>query len=224
MSAYAHFHADCEVVSKPALDDLVEVVTRSARRGLLIIDYEWDSLEPLARVPSLEILKIQTPGRLKSLSGIGGLTALRVLLIAPPPSWDGSGRRIEVESFRPLQALRRLEQLQLLSVRPADLDLTPIASMRHLKDVHIAGVPEFTLEDYAKLAAALPNATGRSLQPYVAVNGVGFCRRCRGRTVLLPVRRRARGAGCVRRATRPGWRSTSNSGSGAKRRRRLGDT
>jgi len=48
-------------------------------------------------------------------------------------------------SVRPLRALQSLEKLVLLSVRPGDLDLAPIAAMQQLKELHLAGVPEFTL-------------------------------------------------------------------------------
>src|SRR5262249_25736497 len=120
-----------------------------------------------------------------TFDGLQTLTNLRELSVTTPPSWDGSHRCIEIDSYAPVQALTRLERLHLLGVRPHDLDLARVATMRQLKDLHIAGVPEFTLEHYAKLSASLPTTTGRSLQPFTEVEGVGFCTECFGRTVLL---------------------------------------
>src|SRR5262245_30962276 len=182
---YAAFHDDCETLSKPTLEDLRSVAADGTPQGLLILDYPWDSLEPLALFPDLGILKIQSAGTLHTLSGVEALARLRTLFVSPPPSWDGSRRCIEVDSYRPLRSLAHLERLTLLSVGPRDLDLAPIAEMRRLRDRHVAGVPEFGLEHYARLAAALPETSGRCLQPYTRIEGIGFCKRCQGRTVLL---------------------------------------
>ena len=92
---------------------------------------------------------------------------------------------IDVASYAPLAALTALERLVLTAVRPRDLDLSAIARMTHLRELDISGVPEFTVEDYAKLAAALPRTEGRCLQPYIQIKGVGFCRKCKGPQVLL---------------------------------------
>jgi len=70
-------------------------------------------------------------------------------------------------------------------VRPADLDLSSIATMRQLRELEIGGVKEFTLEQFARLAAALPNARGRTLQPYTHIPGWTPCQRCHGEVVML---------------------------------------
>jgi hypothetical protein len=185
MAPYAAFTDDVHVMTKPALEDLRGLAGEPGGRRLLIFDYPWESFEPLAALPELEILKIQSGGTLRRFDGLASLSRLRALVVSPPPSWDGSGRCLEVDSYRPLGALAVLEKLSLTSVRPRDLDLAPIAAMKHLKDVHIAGVPEFTLEHYARLSAALPETEGRCLQPYTRIEGVGFCKRCNRGTVLL---------------------------------------
>jgi hypothetical protein len=79
----------------------------------------------------------------------------------------------------------RLERLVLLGVRPRDLDLSAVMRMQHRREVEVSGVPEFTVEHYARMAVALPGATGRCLQPYVEIPGVGICKKCNGRQVLL---------------------------------------
>ena len=57
--------------------------------------------------------------------------------------------------------------------------------MAQLVEIHVAGVPEFTLPQYASLAAALPTTEGRCLQPYVRIEGIGICKRCSGQMVTL---------------------------------------
>lgn len=181
---YAALLEDGEVLTKPTREALGQLAAL-APRSLMIFDYEFDSLQPLARFAALESLKISNPMRLSSLSGAAQLDELRVLVLAPPHSWDGSGRCIEVESYRPLAGLTKLERLVLHAVRPQDRDLSPIAGMRHLRELELHGVPEFTVEHYARLAAALPTTAGSCLQPYVQLQGIGFCGKCSGRTVLL---------------------------------------
>ena len=178
---YAALLEDGEVLKRPTRDVLGQLAEKSPR-SVMIFDYEPDSLEPLAMLTHLESLKINNPMNLERLTGVGALTELRVLVLAPPMS---AKRRIEVESYQPLTALAKLERLMLHWVRPRDLDLAPIAGMRHLRELEVTGVPEFTIEHYARLSAALPTTTGRCLQPYFQIQGVGLCRRCRGRTVLL---------------------------------------
>jgi hypothetical protein len=106
-------------------------------------------------------------------------------MLSTPTGSDGSGRVIEVPSYSALTSLTALERLMLLGVRPADLDLSSIAAMRHLHEVEISGVKEFTLEQFAGLAAALPHARGRTLQPCAHIPGWTPCQRCGGEVVLL---------------------------------------
>ena len=130
-------------------------------------------------------MKIQDSGTLKSLNGAEALAGLKNLVISTPPTWDGSRRRTDVPSLKPLQALTSLDRLLLLGVRPKDLDLSPIMRMTHLGEVDVGGVPEFTIAHYAQLAVALPHAEGRCLRPYFVIKGVGFCKKCKGQQVLL---------------------------------------
>jgi hypothetical protein len=181
---YAGFLDDAVVLTSPSEEDLRQLgLTRP--RAITIFQYSFDSLTPLAPVAGIEVLKLQDSGALRSLRGADEIDGVKHLVIGTPPSWDGTSRRIEVESFKPLQSLSTLERLVLLGVRPKDLDLTPIMQMTRLQEVDIGGVPEFTIVPYAKLAAALPHAEGRCLKPFVEINGVGFCKKCKKPQVLL---------------------------------------
>jgi hypothetical protein len=111
---------------------------------------------------------------------------LRTLVVGAPTAWESSRRTLDVDSYRVLPSLTALESLHLLRLRPLDADLSPIAGMRGLRDLEIAGVPDFTLEDFARLSSRLPDTTGQCLQPFVRIEGVGSCTKCKGPTVFLP--------------------------------------
>jgi hypothetical protein len=181
---YVAFPPDTVVLTKPTTDDLKSLAEKKPS-SVTIFEYRFDSLKPLAVLAGVQVLKIQDSGTLRTLDGAAALAGINYLVISTPPTWDGTNRRIEVDSFKPLTSLTSLERLVLLGVRPKDLDLSPIASMTHLKDVDIGGVPEFTIEHYAKLSAALPNAEGRCLQPYFEIKGLVFCKKCRTGQVML---------------------------------------
>jgi hypothetical protein len=182
--AYAGVLDDAVVLNRPSDGD-IRLLAAKKPRAVTIFEYPFDSLAPMAPLAGIEVLKIQDSGALRSLDGAGAIYGVKQLVVGTPPTWDGTGRRTEVDSFRPLQALSSLERLLLLGVRPKDLDLTPIMQMTHLREVDIGGVPEFTIVHYARLAAALPHAEGRCLQPFFEITGVGFCRKCKRQQVLL---------------------------------------
>ena len=181
---YAGTLDDSVVLTKPGVEDLRQLAAKKPR-AVTIFEYPFDSLKPLAVLAGIEVLKIQDSGALRSLDGADALKGLKNLVISTPPSWDGTPRKTEVDSLKPLGALSSLDRLLLLGVRPKDLDLSTIMKMTHLKEVDIGGVPEFTIAHYAKLSVALPDAQGRCLGPYYVIKGVGFCKKCKGQQVLL---------------------------------------
>jgi hypothetical protein len=182
---YAAFSADCDVVTAPTAADIARVAAEGQQPGLIIFTWKFESLRELAPLTRLEVLKISGAPHLKSLDGIEALPQLEELVLGTPTGSSGSGRRIEISSFAPLERLTNLKRLILFDVRPADLDLGPIMRMTHLEDFDIGGVPEFVVEHYAALARALPNTQGRSLTPYVIIPGVGRCKKCGGQEMLL---------------------------------------
>ena len=182
---YAAFHGDSQVFTNPTLTDLRAIADTTPPAGLMLFECAFESIEPLVIFPKLEVLKIQSTGVLSSLDGLDRLSALKKLVISPPDSWERTTRCIEIDSYALIATLKRLESLTLLRVRPADADLSPIKTMTYLKDLHIARVPDFTLEHYATLSAALPDTEGQCLKPYHRIEGIGFCNKCKGKTVLL---------------------------------------
>jgi hypothetical protein len=182
---YAAFSSDCQVLTNPSAADLQRAAAQMERPGLMIFGYAFDALDALAPFTDLQILKIQGAPRLQRLDGIERIPGLKEFVLATPTGSDGSGKVISVESFAPLERAATLRRLILLSVRPADLDLGAVMRMTWLEELDIGGVPEFVMEHFARLAVALPNTTGRCLQPYAVIPGVGRCRKCDGQSVLL---------------------------------------
>jgi hypothetical protein len=182
---YAALDPDLHALTNPSADRLKTAAHELAPDGLLILDYRLDTLEPLQAFDRLRVLKIQSGFKLREIASVASLTTLRELMLSTPTGSDGSGRVINVPSYAPLASLTALERLRLLGVRPADLDLSSIAAMRQLHELEIGGVKEFTLEHFARLAAALPNARGRTLQPFTHIPGWTPCQRCRGEVVML---------------------------------------
>jgi hypothetical protein len=183
---YAAFHPDCDVLTAPDAEVLARVGADPKVPGLMIFGYTFESLRELAPLSGhLQILKISGAPRLASLEGVQNLAKLQEVVLSTPTGSAGSGRCIAVRSFAPLERLPQLARLVLQGVRPEDLDLSPIMRMLQLQEVDIGGVPEFTIEHYARLAQALPHAKGRCLAPYVTIRGVGRCRKCHAQSVLL---------------------------------------
>jgi hypothetical protein len=182
---YAAFDDQCHVLHKPAQADLQRMATEATLPGLILFGYPFQSLEALAGFARLEVLKIQGAPKLGTLKGVECLKSVREFVLSTTPGSDGSGECIEVESFAPLERVMGLTRLVLLGVRPHDLDLSPIMRMHRLEELEVSGVPEFTMEHYARLAVALPGTAGRCLQPFVEIPGVGICRKCQKRQVLL---------------------------------------
>ena len=181
---YAGYLDDAVVLTKPSTEQLRDLAAKKPR-AVTIFEYPFDSLKPLAVLAGVEIIKIQDSGALRSLDGIAALPNIKNLVISTPPTWDGTARKTEIDSFAPIAKLTSLERLILHRVRPKDLDLTPIMGMTHLKYLDIGGVPEFTIAHYARLAVTLPNTEGRCLLPYFEIKGIGFCKKCKGQQVLL---------------------------------------
>lgn len=182
---YAALNPDCHVLTAPTRADIERTCADTSRRGLIVFDFPFASLEAFASCQALEILKIQGARALTTLDGADALSGLREFVLTTPTGSDGSGRSIDVASLAPLERLGQLERLILLNVRPLDGEVSAIARMAQLRDIDIGGVCGLTLDDFARLRVALPAASGRCLAPYTVIPGVGRCRRCQGQEVLL---------------------------------------
>lgn len=150
--------------------------------GLRILELsslKTKSLGGIEELRRLECLVIDHAPHIRSLAPIAGLRELRHLTISTPASWDVSRRCIEIDTFKPLAELARLDALTLRGVRPADDALRPLERIKTLTSVDISHVPEFGIEDFARLAGALPKASGHCLTPHFRMNFPWPCKRCK---------------------------------------------
>jgi hypothetical protein len=177
---YAAYHPDALPVAKPTERTLDELAAGDPPLGLLLLDMPFASFAPLARFPRLEVLKVRGAKALASLHGIEALPALRLLVVAPAAERD----LLTVDSFAPLRSLAKLERLVLHSLRVRDGDYAPIEAMTWLRELELTG-PDLDVARCARLAARLPETTGRCLQPFTKIEGIGFCKRCKGWMVLI---------------------------------------
>src|SRR5262245_2584227 len=159
-------------------DDIAFLSGLSELRILELSSCKAKSLRGLEKLQRLGCLIIDHAPNLSSLAEIGKLTALEDLSISTPPSWDAAAKCIKVATLQPLAQLSNLRRLTLRGVCPTEGALRPLESMTGLRQVEISHVPDFTVEDFARLAGALPQAKGDSLKPYFRMNFPAGCKRC----------------------------------------------
>ena len=139
----------------------------------------------LDQLEQLESFMLYAFPRITSLDLVGTLANLKKLMLSTPPGYDASRKYYEVESFEPLARLTHLESLTMRGIVPKSGGLEPIHRLTQLRRVDITHVHVFGLEDYARLAAALPLAEGHCLQPVYEAHWTGTCPRCGSARVAL---------------------------------------
>lgn len=117
---------------------------RQASQGI-----SW-SLSELRRLEYLSVLDF---AKVADLSPLADLNQLRVLRLHSPPSWDSSGRVIEVQSLAPLARLPRLEHLELFGVRPTDKSLAPLEAAPRLRTLRVSKYPKSEVARYRSAVA-----------------------------------------------------------------------
>jgi hypothetical protein len=142
-------------------------------RVLRLVDVtKLGSLEGIDSAPSLRQLDIVNAPHIRSLGPLAALTELRRLRIAISMSRTSNQN---VDSLSPLAALRHLEALRMTGVIAADRRLRPLHGLGQLRDVSIPNF--YSVEEFGRLAGALPDATGFGLKPVIEEHP-GRCRRC----------------------------------------------
>ncbi len=138
----------------------------------------------LADMPSLRTLSLNDLKRLnlETLPSLPNLTALNLS--------GGIWSTLKIPSLAPLDRLPNLRYLTLSNVRPADRRLMPLAKLQHLRTLELPNF--FEIEEFARLAAALPETKGRALTPFftearVTSRGepVFGCKECGGPKVMM---------------------------------------
>src|SRR5687768_9573516 len=160
-------------------DRELEIVSRLPSIRLLSISViRSKSLDALATLSRLEHLKCDDSGTLTNLAALSGLDRLRTLglmHLRKMKYLEEASRLIQlrgltvsgsmwsharVPTLAPLAKLRNLRSLHLTGVRVEDGSLSTLTTMKNLRDLTLANW--FSTEEFAKLAAALPdlNAPG----------------------------------------------------------------
>ncbi|MFN0135757.1 MAG: hypothetical protein ACKVS9_06520 [Phycisphaerae bacterium] len=140
------------------------------------------NIDVLARLTKLETLALWDLPKLPNLDALGELPNLRELTIETAPGRDSHGPQ-RFPSFSPLACLKNLERLKLVGIAAKDESLEPLHGLTKLRHVHLANA--FPMEQFARLAAALPAARGNFAEPVVTLPGFVECTRCRARKVML---------------------------------------
>lgn len=164
-------------------------------------------LSPIAACASLLHLVIDGAPSLTDLSFLASLGRLRTLYISDARRVDlttlpvlprlaalhlsgGSGGMARIESLAPLARLGTLRHLTLENLRPLDGSLQPLAALGRLRELHLPNV--FEIEEFARLAGALPDARGAASSPFyaedIAFSGTEVlfrCDRCRRTRALM---------------------------------------
>ena len=145
-------------------------------------------LSPLAASATLRHLHLENPARLDGLHRLKQLTSfglyylpridvldqvselgnLRSLLISTPPGYDASRKCHRVQSLAPIARLAQLQRLVLRGILPDRDGLRPLEALVALQTLEVTHVFAFTVQDYARLARALPNTSGHCLVPFFA--------------------------------------------------------
>lgn len=110
-----------------------------------------NSLDRLADLHWLKAIGLVNLRRVKSLEPLSRLNELQALAVA-----GGMWTDMKVDSLAPLASLKQLRFLTL-RVKSADDSLEPLHELNALEELECAG-NYYPVEEYAKLAAALPDA------------------------------------------------------------------
>jgi len=134
------------------------------------------SLEQLGEFTKLRGLGIENFKNVHDVKPLAKLTDLRQLSV------EGSiWTRMKIDSLAPIANLENLEFLALSSLKVADESLAPLTNLRNLKRLVVANYYPF--EEFARLAASLPNTECQWFEPYVSTTLT--CEECKEENRVL---------------------------------------
>ena len=152
-------------------------------RMVVLIDVKVpdEEFQVLSHCPGIEHLTIFYSKKLVDMKFLAGLRRLQTLHILNAPKLDyatlpelatlrelviegGVHVALNLPSLSPLGKLTGLRRLELPNVMSSDSSLEPLAKLRSLEHLFLSA-RAFEVEEYARLAVALPGAKGRCLEP-----------------------------------------------------------
>jgi hypothetical protein len=118
-----------------------------------------ESVEGLESLEALQTVLLWDLKRLTDLTSVGRLSQLRGLQCG-----GGMWTTLQLETLAPLAGLARLEYLDLPSARARDGSLAPLHGLQTLRQLALPN--RYRIEEFAALAAALPETDGGCLRPH----------------------------------------------------------
>ena len=174
-------------------------------RALYAVYFKTLDKVSIAGADSLEHLGLSWATRLVDLSFLRDLPALRTLILDDMKRLDlttlpelpqltalalggGINSTMKVQSFEPLARLPNLRYLSLYSIRAADGSLKPLSTLRNLREIRLPNY--FSVDEFARLSGALPDAKGKALTPFfTATDGSDKvpwgCKNCGGPRYMM---------------------------------------
>ena len=101
-----------------------------------------DDISWLVKLEKLEYLKIQNFPKIKSIEFLSSMETIKTLSLSTSPSWDSSGRTMEVDALTPLQKLTSLQHIELLGVHQKDFSVAALEKCGSLISARFSGYPQ----------------------------------------------------------------------------------
>lgn len=137
-------------------------------------------LEALASLKKLEWLDLCNIRAASDLSFVKRLPQLLGLEIAGDTN---SLKYLKVDSLKPLEALKKLQWLNLDYVKAPDKDLVCLGKLRKLKYLHLCNV--FSMEAVAALAGQIPDVHCDMLRPIFFDVNWTECKKCGEKSLVM---------------------------------------
>lgn len=144
--------------------------------SLEIFDFARGDLSLIGRLRSINRLVLYHIPQVYRLDPLSSLSDLAVLNLRSLPSWDASGKTLRFKTLKPLRACKGLRRLVLMKARVDEDGLMPLHKLTGLREFVTDNT--FTLEDFARLAGALPDCQGDYLVPFHQAHYNPSCKKC----------------------------------------------
>jgi hypothetical protein len=105
-------------------------------------------LKKLQALKSLVLENVVTENELEDLRNLSGLEELT---LQTPVGWDGSGKKLEYKSLKPLSGLESLIELRLLDIMVNDTGFQPVFNLKNLRKIVTNNT--FSTYNFAELSA-----------------------------------------------------------------------
>jgi Leucine-rich repeat (LRR) protein len=146
---------------------VADLVVINGLKRLKHLAVKWNTkvmdITPVSELNNLHTLIIEDTPKIESIAPISKLRDLRYFEYS-----GGIWNKNSVESLQPIAQLQCLRSLTLHNVRVGDNSLKPIAECNNLEELKISN--SFNTEEFAYLAANMPNTKCDMFQSYVKLD------------------------------------------------------